>query len=42
MSVCRTAEGASVVSDSEVLVRFVTVDGKDPASKIFRTLNGIV
>jgi hypothetical protein len=39
MGVCtrRTAEWGSVVSDSEVLVMFVTVDGENPVRKIFRT-----
>jgi hypothetical protein len=32
--VCRTADGVSVVSDSEVVVMFVTVDGEDPARNI--------
>ena len=34
MSVCRKAEVVSVVSDSEVLVMFVRVDGEDPVSNI--------
>jgi hypothetical protein len=34
MGVCRIAEGMSVVSDNEVLVMFVTLDGEDPARNI--------
>jgi hypothetical protein len=33
--VCRTEEGVSVVSASEVLVLVVTADGKNPAKKYF-------
>jgi hypothetical protein len=32
--ICKTAEGVSVVSDSEVLVRFVTPDGEGTARNI--------
>jgi hypothetical protein len=31
---CSTAEGLSVVSDSEVLILFVTFDGEDTARNI--------
>jgi len=34
MCVGRTAEGVSVVSDRELLVRFVTVDGENPTRKV--------
>jgi hypothetical protein len=34
MSVGRTVEGVSVVSDSEMLVMFVTADGEDNPRKI--------
>jgi hypothetical protein len=32
--ICRTEEGVSVVSESEVLVKVVTTDGKNPARNI--------
>jgi hypothetical protein len=34
MRICRTAEGVSFVSDSEVLVVFVTPDGEGTARNI--------
>jgi hypothetical protein len=34
MRVCSTAEGVSVVSDSEVLIMFVRLDGKSTARNI--------
>jgi hypothetical protein len=34
MVVCRREKGASVVSESEVLVMLVTADGNDPARNI--------
>ena len=43
MCIGRIAEGVSVLSDIEVLVMSVTVDGEDPTRKIFgRAQNGIV
>jgi hypothetical protein len=43
MGVVRTAERVNVVSDSEVLVMFVTADGERPTWKIIRRIhNGIV
>jgi hypothetical protein len=36
MRVCRRAEWGSVVSESEVLVMFVRVDGEDFVRKMFR------
>jgi hypothetical protein len=35
MVACRTVEGMRVVSDSEVLVMFVTPDGEGTAKKYF-------
>jgi hypothetical protein len=34
LSICSTAEGLSVVSDSEVLIMFVTLDGEGTARYI--------
>jgi hypothetical protein len=42
MVFCRRPEWGSVVSDSEDLVMFVTVDGEEPVRKIFiRAQNSI-
>ena len=41
MVVCRTEEGVSVVSDSEVLVTVVTADGKNPARNISERHNRV-
>jgi len=38
MSVSRTAEGVSIVSESEGLVMFVNADGEDNARKIFKRI----
>jgi hypothetical protein len=38
MRICRTGDGVCVVSDNEVLVLFVTPDGKDTARNISHTV----
>jgi protein involved in ribonucleotide reduction len=42
MCVGRIAEGVSIVSESEVLVVFVTVEGEDPAMEVFRRVQDCI